>query len=190
MFHQTIHDILALTAAAARPEDILDCLRTRILGFEPFECGEIVAHSDRGPVRFAFGAESEDLTEAFLKELGHEPTRRLDTAAEIRERGLLARKDLSSLLILRLELETYDRAALVLGHSRAWSFAAAPLFRLRTLGNIALRLIAPAADPARTGEVAALEAEQVRLRARIVSLEKEILGLQGGKATPPSGRPR
>jgi hypothetical protein len=78
----------------------------------------------------------------------------------------------------------------VLGHRRAWSFAAAPLFRLRTLGNIALRLMVPLTHESRSPtETAVPDWELTRLRNRISSLESEIVSLKTAGRSG-SGRPR
>lgn len=189
MFQQTIQDVLAISACGPRPEDILDGLRSRILAFESFESGELVARSDRGPARFVFAPGLPDLGGPLLDALANEATLRIDTAAEARERGLGMGP--VSLLVVRLEVAGYDAAALVLSHSRAWSFAAAPLFRIRTLGNVALRLVAASAGAPRVAsEVAVLEAEQARLRSRIETLEEEIIRLRAARTAPPPDKPR
>ncbi|MBK5255094.1 MAG: hypothetical protein JJE39_03595 [Vicinamibacteria bacterium] len=191
MFHQTIQDILALTGSGPRTEDILDSVRSRIMAFEPFESGELLARSDQGCRRFVLAPGLGDTGDRVLGALGDEATLRIDTAAEVRERGLEANPGLASLLILRLDVPPFDSAAVVLSHRRAWSFAAASLFRIRTLGNIALRLVAPlarTADPA--SESSAAEAELSNLRNRVSSLEAEIIGLRVAQARPGSDKSR
>jgi hypothetical protein len=182
MFQQTIQDILAITGSGPRIEDILESVRSRIVAFEPFECGELLARSDRGWARFVFAPGLGDIGARVFEELGDEVTLRIDTAADIRTRGLEASPGLASLLVLRLEASPFDAAALVLGHRRAWSFAAAPLSRIRTLGNIALRLAAAAATP---GRGSGPDAEVIRLQNRISSLEAEIIGLRANRSKPP-----
>jgi len=191
MFQQTIQDVLALSACGPRPEDILDGLKSRILAFESFESGELVARSDRGEARFVFAPGLPDVGGALLDALGNEVTLRIDTVAEMKERGLAEGPGPSSLLVLRLDVAGSDAAALVLSHSRAWSFAAAPLFRIRTLGNVALRMVAASSGTPRiASEVSVLEAEQARLRSRIQTLEEEIIRLRAARTTPHPDRPR
>jgi hypothetical protein len=191
MFHQTIQDILAIAGSGPRAEDILESLRSRILAFEPFDSGELLARSERGCERFVMDQGISDIGEKVFAELENEPTWRIDTAAEIQERGFEANPGLSSLLVLRLDVPPFDSAALVLGHRRAWSFAAAPLSRIRTLGNIALRLVAPFARPPQVpAGLSDLDTELRTLRSRVADLEAEIIGLRTTRTTRRSGRPR
>ncbi len=127
MFQQTIQDVLTLAEAGPRPEDLLERLRTTIGAFELFECGEIQAETPGGLLRFVIAPGLDEIGAGALDQLGEEPTLRIDTP--------------TSLLVLRLVAPQTTRAAIVLGHPRAWSFAAAPLSRIRTLGNLALRLL-------------------------------------------------
>lgn len=191
MFQQTIQDLLDLAGAGPRPEDVLQCLRARIAGFEGFEGGEIVARTQKGLFRFELAPGMGDLGPKALDALGSEPTLRLDTAAGLSERGLSA-PGLSSLLVLRLDSPRVSAAAIVLGHRRAWSFAAAPLSRIRALGGAALRvLVGNPAAAARAPETAELTAEVTRLRARLASLEQEIVALRAERAARrDSGRPQ
>jgi hypothetical protein len=187
MFQETIHDLLALAGSGPRAEDILDCLRSRIIAFETFEYGEIVARSQREYDRFVFAPGLDDIGEKILEDLGDEPTLRIDSAEQIRHCGYGDGRGLSSLLILRLEAEPFLTSALVLGHRRAWSFAAAPLFRLRTLGTAALRMLASLEEPeGAPGRTRAAEAETTWLRKRITDLEAEIIGLRTERSRSPS----
>jgi hypothetical protein len=182
MFQQTIQDALALADAGPRPEDLLECVRARIASFEPFEAAEIVARTENGVFRFVVAPGLGDVGPKALAALGTEPMLRIDTAAGLSERGLSA-PGLSSLLVLRLESARAAAAVIVLGHGRAWSFAAAPLARVRTLGGLALRLLIwnPAAAAA-APDTARLTAEVARLRAQGASLEKEIVALRAERA--------
>ncbi len=127
MFQQTIQDVLTVAEAGPRPEDLLERLRTTLVAFERFESGEILAETPAGLLRFVIAPGLTEAGATILDSLGDEPMFRIDTP--------------SSLLALRLEAPGTTRAAIVLGHKRAWSFAAAPLSRIRTLGNLALRLL-------------------------------------------------
>ncbi len=189
MFQPTIQDILILTGSGPRIEDILDSVRSRIMAFEPFEAGELLARSDRGFVRFVFAEGLGDIAPRVLEALGNEATLRIDTASDIETRGLEASPGLSSLLVLRLDVPPFDAAALVLSHRRAWSFAAAPLFRIRTLGNVALRLAAAAAE-ASSARGSGPDAEVMRLQNRVSSLEAEIIALRANRSKPVSDTPR
>jgi len=141
MFQQTIQDLLTVAEASPRPEDLLDRVRTTILAFERFECGEIVAQTERGLLHFVIAPGLEDIGTKLLPLLGEEKTLRLDTAAEFIERGLAPGRHLASLLLLRVEAPGANAALVALGHSRNWSFAASPLSRIRAIGSLALRLL-------------------------------------------------
>lgn len=188
MFQETIHDLLALAGSGPRAEDTLDCLRSRISAFEAFEYGELVARSEQEYDRFVFAPGLSDIGERILAELGTEPTLRIDTADEIRSRGYEAGPNLSSLLVLRLEAPPFPDAALVLGHRRAWSFAAAPLLRLRSLGAAALRLLASLQKPGGPGR--ARSEEEERLRRRISDLEAEVIALRADRSRLRSDTPQ
>ena len=127
MFQQTIQDVLRVAEAGPRPLDLLERLRSTIASFEAFESGEILAETSDGLQRFIIAPGVTEAGASILDSLGDEPMFRIDTP--------------TSLLALRLEAPGATRAAIVLGHKRAWSFAAAPLSRIRTLGNLALRLL-------------------------------------------------
>jgi len=184
MFQQTIQDVLALAEAGPRPEDLLEVLRARIAAFEAFECGEIVARTEAGLLHFVVSPGLGDLGPGVLQALGTEPTLRLDTADELDERGL-AGPGLTSLLALRLESSHATAAAIVLGHRRAWSFAAAPLSRIRTLSSLALRLLLRSSRPSAptpAPEVLRLTTELARMRAHASSLEDEVVVLRAERA--------
>ena len=102
MFQQTIQDVLTLAEAGPRPEDLLESLRARITTFEPFECGEIVARTESGLLHFVIAPGLADVGPRALVALGTEPMLRVDTAADLNDRGL-AVPGLSSLLVLRIE---------------------------------------------------------------------------------------
>ena len=179
MFQQTIQDIFAITEAGPRTGDILDRTRDRIRACEAFESGEIVGRIDRDLFRFVL---SDGLGEIAVKALSSPDdsgTRRFDTRDSLREKGLVADAGHNSLLVLRLEAPRVTAAALVLGHSRAWSFAAAPLFRIRTLGNVALRLLtAEGREGQARQEISELQGEVSRLRTHISSLQDEVVALR------------
>ena len=178
MFQQTIQDVLTLAEAGPRPLDLLERLRTTLVAFERFESGEILAETPGGLLRFVFAPGVSEAGAVILDSLGDEPTFRIDTP--------------TSLLALRLQVQGTTRAAIVLGHERAWSFAAAPLSRIRTLGNLAVRLLmrSPIEAPA-PEEMKALRAEVARLRTHSASLENEIVALRAERvARKDSGKPR
>lgn len=182
MFQQTIQDVLTLAEAGPRPEDLLESLRARITTFEPFECGEIVARTESGLLHFVIAPGLADVGPRALVALGTEPMLRVDTAADLNDRGL-AVPGLSSLLVLRIEAPRVAAAALVLGHRRAWSFAAAPHARIGTLGGLALRLLIRNSTPAGPGpEAIKLTAEVARLRAQMSGLENEVVALRAERA--------
>ncbi len=133
MFQQTIQDVLTVAEAGPRPEDLLQRLGETLAAFERFESGEILAETPDGLLRFIIAPGVTEAAAVILDSLGDEPTFRIDTP--------------TSLLALRLEAPGTTRAAIVLGHKRAWSFAGAPLSRIRTLGNLALRLLTRASKP-------------------------------------------
>ena len=197
MFQQIIQDVLAIAEAGPRAEDLLERLRARIIAFETFECGELVIRTEKGVRHHVFAPGLGDLglpALSALEGMEGEKTLRLDTAAEFRERGLVPPRGLTSLLVLRVDGPGFPSAALVLGHSRAWSFAAAPLSRIRTLGGLTARLLLREAEPAVVGdsaEVARLKDDVARLRAHALSLEAEIVRLRAERAaTKRSDKPR
>ena len=192
MFQETIQDLLAITEAGPGAEDLCDRVRARISAFEPFDSGELLAQTEQGLSRFVLAPGLGGIGEKALAALGDEPTLRVDTAAELFERGLAAGPGLASLLILRLEAPGVASAALVLGHARAWSFAAAPLSRMRTIAGVALRLLVrgPGRGQISEEEVAKLVADAARLRARISSLEAEIVSLRVDRVKPDPGTPQ
>jgi hypothetical protein len=179
MFQQTIQDVLALTEASGRAEDVLETLRVRISAFESFERAELLARTQAGLRRFPAGEGLGEAGPKAMDALGDEPTLRIDTTADMKSRGISSEPGLTSLLVLRIGAPRSGPAAIVLSHSRAWSFAGAPLSRIRTIGQVALRLLlsegsaTPAAD-----EVARVQTEVARLRTQVASLEQEIAGLR------------
>jgi|JI6StandDraft_1071083.scaffolds.fasta_scaffold249683_1 hypothetical protein len=193
MFQSTIQDILALAETAGRPTDVLETLGARIRAFETFENAEIVAGAAGSIRRFVIAPGLEEAAPALLAILGGEKAIRIDTVPGWKTRGLAPVAGRTSLLAVRLEAPGAPVAALVLGHSRAWSFAGAPLVRLRAIGDVALRLLlgpATAGVAAAHGDEARLLAEVARLRAHIATLEGEIAGLGGGAAKRRSGKPQ
>ncbi len=191
MFHQTIQDILAITEAEARAESLLDRVRERILAFEPFEGGELLAQTKAGLSHFVLAPGLGEAGARALAALGDEPTLRVDTTEALQAQGLWAGPAHGSLLVLRLTAPGVSQAAIVLGHARAWSFAAAPLSRIRTIGGVALRLLLLGSRfPSTSEETAGLHLEVTGLRARLSSLESEIAGLRAERSRPRSDRPR
>lgn len=180
MFQQTIQDALNLAEAGPGPEDLLQRVGVTIRAFERIESAEILAETPTGPRRFVAAAGlGPDLGAKILDLLGEEPTLRIDTVADMNAKGLVTTSGLASLLVLRLQAPGATRAAIVLGHTRAWSFAAAPLSRIRNVGSMALRLLLRSAVPAATPEeVRSLRAEVARLRAHVTTLENEIVALR------------
>ena len=179
MFQQTIQDVLSLAEAGPRPSDLLERLRVTLAAFERFESGEILAETPGGLLRFVIAPGLGEAGVKVLDSLGDESTYRIDTP--------------TSLLALRLDAPGTTRAAIVLGHARAWSFAAAPLSRIRTLGNLALRLLPRSSiETAAPEDLKKLRAEVARLRAHTASLEDEIVALRADRASPrkDSGKPR
>ncbi len=191
MFQETIQDLFAITETGPGAEDLRDRVRARISAFEPFDAGELLVQTEQGLSRFVLAPGLGGIGVKAFAALGDEPTLRVDTAAELQERGLAEGPGLASLLILRLEAPGVASAALVLGHARAWSFAATPLFRTRTIARFALRLLVRGSgtSPAQE-EVAELRADAARLRARISSLETEIVGLRVDRAKQDPGTPQ
>lgn len=182
MFQQTIQDVLALAEAGPRPEDLLESLRARIATFERFECGEIVARTESGLLHFVIAPGLADVGPRALEALGTEPTLRVDTAAALNDRGL-AGAGLASLLVRRIEAPRVTAAVIVLGHSRAWSFPAAPHSRIGTLGGLALRLLIRNSALAAPGpEAIKLTAEVARLRAQVSGLENDVVALRAERA--------
>lgn len=193
MFQSTIQDILALAESAGRPTDVLEVLGARIRAFETFENAEIVAGAAGSIRRFVIAPGLEDAAPALLTILGGEKAIRIDTVPGWKTHGLSPVPGRTSLLAVRLEAPGAPVAALVLGHSRAWSFAGAPLVRLRAIGDVALRLLlGPVTNvgAAAPGDEARLSAEVARLRTHMATLESEIAGLKGGAAKRRSGKPQ
>jgi hypothetical protein len=191
VFQQTLHDIFAITEAEARAESLLHRLRERILAFEPFESGEILAQTRSGLSRFVLAPGLGEAGARALSALGDEPTLRLDTAEQLQHHGLRTDAAANSLLIVHLGAPGVSAAAIVLSHTRAWSFAAAPLSRIRTLGGLALRLLLFGSRfPPTSEETVRLHVEVAGLRARIASLESEIADLRADRSRPRSDRPR
>ncbi|MEO8361565.1 MAG: hypothetical protein ABI672_16140 [Vicinamibacteria bacterium] len=194
MLQQMIQDVLALAEASGRPEDLLAKLKERIATVERLDCGEILAITQRGLVRFELAPGLGEVGTTALKVLGDQPMLRFDLIAQMHEAGLTPPQGLNSLLILRLEASGATSAALVLGHARAWSFPGAPLTRIRTMGGVTLRLLlaqsaSPTAVPSATAD-ASLATEVTRLRAHVATLEREIAELRDDKAKRRSGKPR
>ena len=198
MLQPTIQDLLALAEAPPQREDRVARLAEVIRAITPLDAGELVARSEGGLSRFVLAPGLGDAATAALTALGGELTFRVDTAADLKLRNLHPLSALSSILILKLEAPGASAAALVLGHARAWSFPAAPLARLRVVGNMALRLLLPndlSEGPEGVAEIA-------RLRVHIATLKTEIEALRahtrnealrkGGTARPPRplGKPR
>jgi hypothetical protein len=184
MFQPTIQDVLALAESGQRPLDVLKAAGARILAFEPFQSGELVARTEHGLLHFVIAPGLGEAGGRALEALGDEPTFRVDTAAELRERAITDAPGLASLLVLRIEAPGVTAAAIVLGHARAWSFAAASLFRIRTIGNVALRMVMRASRPqAPSEEVARAESEMAGLRKRISTLESDLVRVRAERAS-------
>lgn len=184
MFQRTIQDVLALAEAGTRREAVLECVRVRLSSFECFEGAELLARTGAGLRRFTVTPGLGAVGPVALAALGEETTLRVDTAADLKSLGLTIEPGLTSVLILGIGFQGASAAAIVLGHSRAWSFAGAPLSRIRTIGQVALRLLlagAGAGTVSDSGEDAAFQADIIRLRAQISSLESEIAGLRAGR---------
>ncbi len=191
MFQQTIQDLLSITAAGPRAEDLLERVCATILAFERFESGELLAHTEHGSSRFLLAPGLGEVGRKALAQLGGERTLRLDTAAQLQESGLNAGSGLASLLVLRLEAPSVTSAAIVLGHSRPWSFAAAPLSRVRTIASVALRLLVCGSAPTdNSGDDFELMAEITRLRTHVSTLKAEIMGLRADLARRGYDKPR
>ena len=182
MFQQTIQDLLAVAEAAPHPEELLDRVRSTILAFEPFECGEIVARTDRGLLHFTLSPGLGDIGPQLLPLLGDQDTLRVDTAAGLSEHGLAASPRLSSLLLLRIEAPGASSGVIALGHSRSWSFAGSPLSRIRAIASLALRLLLRAALPVKSPEEARLTGEVARLRSLVSTLDDELVVLRAERA--------
>ena len=186
MFQQTIQDVLALAEAAGRTDALLSSARSRLSDFELFQGAELVARTDAGPRRFVVSPGLGDAAVRALEKLDDEPTLRVDTAHDMKAFGLSEDPSLSSLLALRLSAPGVSDAAIVLGHSRAWSFAGTPLSRVRTIGQVALRLLLPVAEShASEEELGRLRAEVSRLRVQVATLENEV----ASHARPPIAAP-
>lgn len=182
MFQQTIQDLLAIAEAAPYPEALLERVRASILAFEAFEGGEIVASTDRGLLHFTIAPGLGEIGPQLLPLLGDQPTLRLDTAAELSERGLPKNPRLASLLLLRLEAPGTSAAVIALGHSRNWSFAGSPLSRIRAIGSLALRLLLRASLPAKSPEETRLAAEVQQLKGLVSTLDDELVVLRAERA--------
>jgi hypothetical protein len=182
MFQQTIQDLLSVADAGPRPEDLLERARTTLLGSDPFEGGEIVAETAGGVVHFPLAKGLGDLGPGLLPVLGDQDTVRMDTADDLRARGLSPLPSLGSLLLLRLEAPGATRALIALGHSRNWSFAASPFSRMRAVANLTLRLLLRAALPAKSLEEERLVAEVQRLKGLVSTLDDELVILRAERA--------
>lgn len=183
MFQQTIQDLLAVAEAGPYPEAVLERVRTTILAFERLECGEIVAQTERGLLHFEIAPGLADLGPGLLPLLGDQETLRMDTAAELHERGLAPGPHLSSLLLLRIEAPGASPALIALGHSRNWSFPASPLSRIRAIASLALRLLLRASLPSKSPEETRLTAEVQRLKGMVSTLDDELVVLRAERAT-------
>ena len=188
MFHKTIQDLLDVAAAGPRDEDRLNALASILRSAEPFDCGEIVAHTENGLVRFVLAPGLGGAGFAAMDAMVDEVTLRLDTASELKAHKLATIKPVASVLVLRLVTPGVPAAALVLGHQRTWSFPAAPLARLRIVANVGLRLLLQPHRGAGPGEDTA--AEVARLRAHIASLEAEIVALRTERSKQRPDKPR
>lgn len=182
MFQQTIQDLLDVAEAAPHPEDLLARVRTTILACERFECGELVVQTDRGLLQFVIAPGLGDASAKLLPLLGDLKTVRLDTAADLAERGLAAIPRVASLLLLRIEAPGANAAVLALGHSRNWSFAAAPLSRIRAIGSLALRLLLRTSLPSKSPEETRLAAEVHRLKGLVSNLDDALVVLRAERA--------
>jgi len=182
MFQQTIQDVLALTESSGRAEDLLACARTRIGECERFEAAVVVVRVASVVRTFTIAPGLADIGTWALGELGEEMTLRLDTTTDLQARGFPGETAITSLLILRVASSDTAGAALVLGHSRAWSFAGAPLSRLRTIGQVVLRLlVAPKSGSSPDDEALKLRNEVTRLRAHVATLENEVIALRADR---------
>ena len=191
MFQQTIQDILALAEAGPGTEALLACVRSRIGAFEHFDSGELLVQTEQGLAHFVLAPGLGEIGKNAVAAMGEGSTRRFDTAAELQERGLARGTGLASLLILRLEAPGVPAAAIVLGSVRAWSFAAAPLSRIRTIASVALRLLVRHREPGQASEeTGRLMAEVARLRTHVSTLEAEIVILRTDRARKRSGKPQ
>ena len=182
MFQQTIQDLLAAAEAAPHPEELLERVRVTILAFEPFECAEIVAATERGLLHFTIAPGLAHVAPALLPLLGDEKTLRLDTAAQWAERGLPEGPRLASLLLLRIEAPLAASAVVALGHSRNWSFAGSPLSRIRAIASLTLRLLLRISLPGKSPEESRLAAEVARLKGLVSTLEDDLVALRAERA--------
>ena len=182
MFQQTIQDLLRVAEAFPHREALLERLRSVLLEIEPFECGEIVAETERGLLHFVVAPGLGEAGPRVLAALGDQATLRLDTVEGLQQYDLVPSARVASLLVLRLEAPGAARAAIALGHSRNWSFAAAPLSRLRAISGLALRLVLPGLLAARTPEETRLAAEVTRLKALVSTLDDELVALRAERA--------
>jgi len=183
MFQQTIQDLLSVAEAGPYPEDLLERARTTLLGCDPFEGGEIVAETARGLLHFPLAQGLGDIGPRLLPILGDGETVRMDTADDLKERGLVPGPPLASLLLLRLEAPGATGALLALGHSRNWSFAASPLSRIRAIASLTLRLLLRTSLPSKSPEEARLLAEVQRLKGLVSTLDDELVILRAERAT-------
>ena len=182
MFQQTIQDLLAVADAGPHPEAVLERMRSTILAFERFECGEIVAQTERGLLHFTIMPGLGDLGPKLLPLLGDQETLRMDTAAEWHERGLAPGPHLASLLLLRIEAPGTSSALIAMGHSRNWSFPASPLSRIRAVASLALRLLLRVSLPSKSPEETRLAAEVQRLKGLVSTLDDELVVLRAERA--------
>jgi hypothetical protein len=106
----------------------------------------------------------------------------MDTASDLRDRGLAPVSPLASLLLLRIDSPGATAALLALGHSRNWSFAASPLSRMRAIGSLTLRLLLKASVPAKSPEEARLLGEVHRLKGLVSNLDEELVALRAERA--------
>lgn len=186
MFQQTIQDALTLAEAGPGPEDFLERVASTLRALEKLECAEILAETPAGMRRFTAVPGLGDLGLKALDLLGDEPTFRIDTLGDMKARGLVTSSALASLLVLRLQAPGAIRAAIVLGHTRAWSFPAAPLSRIRNIGSMALRLLLRSSvPPPSPEELKGLRTEIARLRALVATLENEIVALRADRVRRP-----
>ena len=179
MFQQTIQDVLDLTAAPPGEKEAMEAFAKILARFEPFEAAELIARTRDGAERHVITPGLPDAGPALLDALAAEHTLRFDTTADLATANVGIGAPWNSILVLHLSTEPERGSALVLAHRRAWSFAATPLARVRTLGNVVYRLIQRgAAGVAGQDPADAARTEIAGLRSRIASLEKEIEDLR------------
>ena len=150
-----------------------------------------MAQTDRGLLHFVIAPGLTETAPKLLPVLGDQETLRMDTAAEVSERGLALSPRVSSLLLLRLEAPGAASAVIALGHSRDWSFAASPLSRIRAIASLALRLLLRGSIPNKAPEEARLAAEVARLKELVSTRDNELVSLRAERAARKgSGKPR